>query len=136
MLELATGTVTLFFTGIEVPTHLFQQGDDRYALLLAECQRLRRRAFRAYQGQEVDMQGDSFCLAFARASDAVSAAVNAQWSLASHPWPEGVVVRVRMGLHTGQPASAAEGYEGLDVQLAARVMSAAHSGQDARAGPF
>src|SRR5262249_32923713 len=67
--------------------------------------------------------------AFARATDAVAAAVAAQHTLASHPWPEGVTIRVRMGLHTGEPDRSTEGYVGLDVHHAARIMSAGHGGQ-------
>src|SRR5207253_896564 len=80
-------------------------------------------------GNVVDTQGDAFFVAFARASDAVSAAVAAQRALASHVWAEGVVVRVRMGLHTGEPTLSSEGYTGLDVHDAARIMSAGHGGQ-------
>src|SRR5207248_41915 len=82
-----------------------------------------------WNGHEVDTQGDTFFVVFARASDAVAAAVYAQHTLASHPWPEDVTVRVRMGLHTGEPHLASEGYVGLDVHRAARIMSAGHGGQ-------
>src|SRR5262249_6259629 len=76
-----------------------------------------------------DTQGDSFFVAFARATDAVAAAVAGQRALASHAWPDGVTVRMRMGLHTGEPLRTAEGYVGLDVHHAARIMSAGHGGQ-------
>src|SRR6266568_3206516 len=56
-------------------------------------------------------------------------AVAAQRALASHVWPDGVVVRVRMGIHTGEPTLSSEGYTGLDVHHAARIMSAGHGGQ-------
>ena len=82
-----------------------------------------------FHGHEVDTQGDAFFVAFARATDAVAAAVDAQRALAGHPWPEGVTVRVRMGLHTGEPQLSSEGYVGLDVHRAARIMSAGHGGQ-------
>jgi predicted ATPase/class 3 adenylate cyclase/DNA-binding CsgD family transcriptional regulator len=124
-----TGTVTLLFTDIEGSTHLFQQLGDRYASVLAECRHLLRATFQEWNGHEVDTQGDSFFVAFARATDAVLAAVEAQRALAAHPWPEGVAVRVRTGLHTGEPARTSEGYVGLDVHRAARIMSAAHGGQ-------
>jgi class 3 adenylate cyclase len=71
----------------------------------------------------------SFVLTFARATDAVLAAVAVQRALASHSWPDGVTVRVRMGLHTGEPERFSEGYVGLDVHRAARIMSAGHGGQ-------
>src|SRR5215471_1502728 len=67
--------------------------------------------------------------AFARASDAALAAVTAQRAPACQPWPEGTTVRVRMGLHTGEAQRSSEGYVGLDVHHAARIMSAGHGGQ-------
>jgi predicted ATPase/class 3 adenylate cyclase len=123
------GTVTLLFTDIAGSTHLLQQLGDRYASVLAECRRLLRATFQEWNGHEVDTQGDSFFVAFARATDAVLAVVEAQRALAAHSWPESVVVHVRMGLHTGEPALTPEGYVGLDVHRAARIMSAAHGGQ-------
>jgi predicted ATPase/class 3 adenylate cyclase len=127
--NLPTGTVTILFTDIEGSTPLLQQVGDRYTDVLAQCRQLLRSAFQAWNGYEVDTQGDSFFVAFARATDAVLAAVDAQRALAAHPWPESVAVRVRMGLHTGEPARTSEGYVGLDVHRAARIMSAAHGGQ-------
>src|SRR5438067_1079456 len=129
MRQLPTGTVTLLFTDIEGSTQLLQQLGDRYASVLTECRRLLRAAFQQWNGYEVDTQGDAFFVAFARATDAVSAAVAGQRALANHPWPEGSVVGVRMGLHTGEPQRSAEGYVGLDVHRAARIMSAGHGGQ-------
>src|SRR5215831_4309235 len=129
MRALPSGTVTLLFTDIEGSTRLLQQVGERYASLLDACRSLLRAAFLEFDGHEVDTQGDAFFVAFARASDAVAAAVAAQRALAKHPWPEGVSVRVRMGLHTGEPQRSAEGYVGVDVHHAARIMSAGHGGQ-------
>ena len=129
MRDLPAGTVTLLFTDIEGSTHLLQQLGERYAMLLAECRTLLRTAFRTFDGYEVDTQGDAFFAVFARASDALLAAVTAQRELARHSWPDAVTVGVRMGLHTGEPSRVDEGYVGLDVHLAARIMSAAHGGQ-------
>jgi predicted ATPase/class 3 adenylate cyclase len=127
--KLPTGTVTLLFTDIEGSTRLLKQVGAGYAGVLEACRHLLRTAFQQYQGHEVDTQGDSFFVAFDRATDAVAAAVAAQRALANHPWPEGTTVRVRMGLHTGEPQRTAEGYVGLDVHHAARVMSVGHGGQ-------
>jgi predicted ATPase/class 3 adenylate cyclase len=127
--DLPKGTVTLLFTDIEGSTHLLEQVGNRYTTVLTECRRLLRAAFRAHRGHEVDTQGDAFFVAFARASDAILAAVSAQRALAFHGWPEGVTVRVRMSLHTGEPSLVPEGYVGLDVHHAARIMSAGHGGQ-------
>jgi predicted ATPase/class 3 adenylate cyclase len=129
MLDLPAGTITLLFTDIEGSTHLLQQLGDRYAQLLTECRTLLRTAFHQYDGHEVDAQGDAMFAVFARASDALLAAVAAQRELALHSWPDAVALRVRMGLHTGEPSRVADGYVGLDVHYAARIMSAAHGGQ-------
>lgn len=129
MPDLPTGTVTLLFTDIEGSTQLLRRLGNRYADLLETCRKLLRVSFQHWRGEEVDTQGDSFFVAFARAGDAISAAVDAQHAIASHCWPEGALLRVRMGLHTGEPQLASEGYVGLDVHHAARVMSAGHGGQ-------
>src|SRR5438067_518108 len=94
MHHLPKGTVTLLFTDIEGSTRLLQQVGERYTDLLEEYRQLLRAAFGRWNGNVVDTQGDAFFVAFARASDAVGAAVAAQRVLASHVWPEGVVVRV------------------------------------------
>jgi len=129
MPDLPAGTITLLFTDIEGSTHLLQQLGERYAQLLTGCRTLLRAAFHQHDGHEVDTQGDAMFAVFARASDAILAAVAAQRELALHSWPDAVAVRVRMGLHTGEPLRVAEGYIGLDVHYAARIMSAAHGGQ-------
>src|SRR5919202_60940 len=129
MPELPSGTVTLLYTDIAGSTQLLRRLGDAYAGVLAAHQRLLREAFAAHGGREVDTQGDAFFVAFPRAADAVLAVVDAQRALAAPPWPEGAAVRVRMGLHTGEPASTGERYVGLAVHRAARVGSAAHGGQ-------
>jgi predicted ATPase/class 3 adenylate cyclase/DNA-binding CsgD family transcriptional regulator len=129
MQNLPTSTVTLLFTDMAGSTHLLHQLGERYASVLAECRQVLRTAFGQWNGNVVDTQGDAFFVVFTRATDAVSAAVAAQRTLASHAWPEGVAVRMRVGLHTGEPQRTAEGYIGLDVHRAARIMSAGHGGQ-------
>ena len=94
MHQLPTGTVTLLFTDIEGSTRLLQQVGERYTDLLQECRHLLRAAFGRWNGHEVDTQGDAFFVAFARATDALAAAVDAQRALARHAWPDGVSVRV------------------------------------------
>jgi class 3 adenylate cyclase len=129
MSDLPTGTVTLFFSDIEGSTRLLQQLGERYADMLTECRHLLRQLFVQYNGHEVDTQGDAFFVAFARATDAVGAAAAIQRVLAERIWPEGISVRVRIGLHTGEPKLTADGYIGMDVHHAARIMSAGHGGQ-------
>ena len=124
-----TGTVTLLFTDIEGSTLLLRKLGDRYGDVLTTHRVLLRSAFEAAQGHEIDTQGDSFFIAFARVRDALEAAVAAQRALAREEWPRDGGVRVRMGIHTGEPAVGDEGYLGLDVHRAARICSAAHGGQ-------
>ncbi|HEU0000743.1 MAG TPA: adenylate/guanylate cyclase domain-containing protein [Ktedonobacteraceae bacterium] len=129
MSVLPTGTLTLLFTDIAGSTHLLRQLGERYAGVLAECRQVLRTVFGQWNGNVVDTQGDAFFVVFARATDAISAAVAAQRALASHTFPEDVAVQVRMGLHTGEPQRTADGYVGMDVHRAARIMSAGHGGQ-------
>jgi predicted ATPase/class 3 adenylate cyclase len=129
MADPPSGTVTLFFSDIEGSTRLLKQSGDAWAQLLADHRRILRDAFRSHRGFEVDGEGDAFFVAFASANDAVAAAAEAQRALASHPWPDGKVVRVRMGLHTGEPRPIDGRYVGLAVHQAARVMAAGHGGQ-------
>jgi class 3 adenylate cyclase len=129
MAELPGGTVTFLFTDIEGSTQLLKDLGDAYGQVVADHRRILREAFAAGGGSEVDTQGDAFFYSFPRARNAVAAAVEGQRALAGHAWPEGRQVRVRMGLHTGEPAVADEGYVGLDVVRAARICSAGHGGQ-------
>ena len=128
-MALPGGTVTFLFTDIEGSTRLLQELGDDYGQVVADHRRLLREIFQAAGGNEVDTQGDAFFYSFPRARDAVRAAVDGQRALAAHEWPRGVDVRVRMGLHTGEPTVGEEGYVGLDVVRAARICSAGHGGQ-------
>jgi predicted ATPase/class 3 adenylate cyclase len=128
-MTLPRGTVTFLFADIEESTRLLQHLGDRYADALVAYRRLFRSAAQTYAGREVDTQGDAFFVAFASAKGAVSAAIAAQRSILAHPWPEGVSMRVRMGLHTGEALSAEVGYIGIDVHRAARISAAGHGGQ-------
>jgi predicted ATPase/class 3 adenylate cyclase len=123
MAELPTGTITFLFTDIEGSTKLLHELGGGYADVLAEHRRILRDAFAAHDGVEVDTQGDAFFVAFARATDAAAAAADAQRGLA-----EGRV-RVRMGIHTGEPIRTDEGYAGMDVHRAARIAAVGHGGQ-------
>ena len=127
--ELPEGTVTFLFTDIEGSTKLLKQLGDEYATLLSDQREILRDTFSRWNGREVDTQGDAFFYSFPRATQAVSAAVDAQGALTSHAWPEGVEVRVRMGLHTGEPLTWDEGYVGMDVHRAARIAHVGHGGQ-------
>ena len=127
--ELPGGTITFLFTDIEGSTRLLKRLGDDYALVLAEHHRLFRAIFDEHGGREVDTQGDAFFAVFRRAKDAVAAAIAGQRRVAAISWPQQVDVRVRMGMHTGEPSLAADRYIGLGVHRAARICSAAHGGQ-------
>lgn len=127
---LPSGTVTFLFTDIEGSTDLLQRlGDQRYTEVLRTHQRLVRTIFGAHGGTEVDTQGDAFFAAFQSARQAVAAAVAIQRAIATHPWPEAATVRVRTGLHTGEPIATEAAYVGLDVHRAARICAAGWGGQ-------
>ncbi len=127
MATLPQGTVTFLFTDIEGSTRLVQAFGDRYAELLETHQQLLRASFAG--GVEISTEGDSFFVAFGSATAAVEAAVAAQRAVAGHQWPAGASVRVRMGLHTGQPSLGGDNYVGFDVHRAARIAAAGRGGQ-------
>jgi class 3 adenylate cyclase len=128
MPSLPSGTVTFVFTDIEDSTALLRKLGDGYAETLTEHRRIVRDVFGA-NGVEIDTQGDAFFFAFPRAREAVAAAAEVQRAHAVHDWPYDAAVRVRMGLHTGEPHVAEDGYLGLDVVRAARICTAAQGGQ-------
>jgi DNA-binding NarL/FixJ family response regulator len=102
---------------------------DGYALVLADHRRLMREAVEGCGGHVVDHRGDEFFIVFDDAGNAADALVRAQRAFAEHPWPEGVELRVRMGLHTGEPTVRDGAYYGLDVHRAARIAQAGSGGQ-------
>ena len=124
MTELPTGTVTFLFADVEGSTELLTRvGKEAYGELLAEHRRLVEAAVADAEGGIVDTQGDAFFAAFPRASAAVACAARLQRELAE------TAIRIRVGIHTGQPALTPNGYVGLDVPRAARICAAAHGGQ-------
>jgi len=127
--ELPVGTVTFLFTDIERSTQLLKRLRDRYGEALADHQQILRDSFAKHDGHEIDTQGDSFFVAFRRAKDAVAAAIACQRRLAEHTWPDESQLRVRMGIHTGEPALGGQRYVGLGVHRAARICAAGHGGQ-------
>jgi ABC-type transport system substrate-binding protein/class 3 adenylate cyclase len=127
--SLPRGTVTFLFTDIEGSTELLKKLGDEYGDLLDAHREILRAVAETHDGREVDNQGDSFFFAFARAKAAVGAAADAQRALHRHEWPGGAEVRVRMGLHTGEPSMGRERYHGIGVHRAARIGSVAHGGQ-------
>jgi predicted ATPase/class 3 adenylate cyclase len=129
MRELPTGTVTMLFSDIEGSTALLGRLGERYGEALFAQRALMRAAISACRGVEVGTEGDSFFVVFESADDALRCCLSAQRALAGHDWPGGVAVRVRMGLHSGEPAVQEDDYVGMDVHRAARIAAAAHGGQ-------
>jgi predicted ATPase/class 3 adenylate cyclase len=129
--SLPRGTVTLLFADVEGSTRLlYALGGERYSDVRTRARSLVRAAAGNFRGHEVDWAGDGVFLAFAGARDAVAAAVELQRALAEEPWPAPeAAVRLRIGIHTGEPELASEGYVGADVHIAARICSAGHGGQ-------
>jgi DNA-binding NarL/FixJ family response regulator/class 3 adenylate cyclase len=127
--QTGTTTITFLFSDVEGSTALLRRLRDSYGAILGEHQRLLREAWEQAGGQELDADGDSFFVAFRRPKQAVDAAVSAQRALAGHDWPEGVELRVRIGIHTGEASVAGDQYVGLAVHRAARICDAGHGGQ-------
>ena len=127
--SLPSGTVTLLFADIEGSTRLLHALGEGYAPVRARMRELVRETATERGGSEVDWAGDGVFLAFGSARNGVLAAVELQRKLAREPWPSDSALRVRIGIHTGEPDLGEEGYVGMDVVVAARVCSAGHGGQ-------
>lgn len=129
MPELLTGIVTFLFSDIEGSTRLLQAHPDTWPATLERHGELLRAAFTAEGGAEVGTEGDSFFFGFPTAAGAIRGAIAAQRALAAEPWPDGISVNVRIGLHTGEASFAADSYAGLNVHRASRIAGAGHGGQ-------
>src|SRR6266568_1519573 len=129
MANLPHGTVTLVFTDVEGSTQLVQRLGDGYAQVLDDHRRLFSEAVEREGGVVIDARGDEFFVVFEDAGRATEALVAAQQAFAGHDWPSGVELRVRMGLHTGEPTVRDHTYFGLDVHRAARICQAGSGGQ-------
>ena len=129
MTSLPTGTVTFLFADVEGSTQLVQTTGSGYSELLADVRRLLRAEIASQGGIEMDATGDELSAVFEEAHPAVRAALGGQAQIRDYGWPDGISVRVRMGVHTGVPQLGEEGYTGLDVIRASRITAAGHGGQ-------
>lgn len=129
MSERPTGTVTFVFTDIDGSTVLLDRLGDGYGDVLFAHHALLRGVWEAHDGIEVSTEGDVFFVAFSSAGGALAATAAAQAALTSHVWPHGEPLRVRMGVHTGEPRIREGEYWGPDVHYAARLASAARGSQ-------
>ena len=127
--KLPRGRVTFLYADIEGSTDLLAALGDDYTDLLLEERRLIRRIVREHHGFEVDARADEFLAVFEAAAEAAAAALAIDRRLRTQAWPRGFEVRVRIGLHTGEPALTNEGYVGIDVHRVARIGSVEHGEQ-------
>ena len=126
---LPTGHVTFLLTDIEGSTGLLQRLGDRYAALLADVRAMIRLSVGRAGGREVDARADEFFAVFDRAPKALEAALSIERSAGGRAWPDGVEVKIRIGIHGGRPTLTDAGYVGLAVHTVARICSVAHGGQ-------
>ena len=126
---LPTGIVTFLLADIADSTGLIASLDDRYGAVLADVRRILRAAIRGSGGREVDARADELFAVFEEARAAIEAALAIQRRMRAQSWPDGLLVLVRIGLHTGEPTLTDTGYVGLAVNTAARICFAAHGGQ-------
>ena len=127
--KLPRGQVTFALTDIEGSTELLHRLGDGYGPVLNQLRRLLRTAVQQAGGREVDARGDELFAAFGGAPAALGAALAIQRGVSGHAWPDGIDLRVRVGIHTGRPTLAPTGYIGLAVHTVARVCTSAHGGQ-------
>jgi DNA-binding NarL/FixJ family response regulator/class 3 adenylate cyclase len=128
-MEPTSGTFTFLLSDIEGSTQLARRLGDGWGEVLADHHRLLRTAFEQAGGEGIGTQGDAFFVAFRRPKDAVLSALAAQRSLATHPWPDGVALRVRIGIHTGEGSISDGEYHGLAIHRTARICSACEGGK-------
>ena len=129
MAGLPSGTVTFLFTDIEGSTSRWERQPEAMGVALARHDALVRVAIHGHGGHVVKTMGDAFHAVFARAPDAVAAALDAQRRLQAEPWGEIGPIRVRMAVHTGAAEERDGDYYGPPLNRAARLMSAGHGGQ-------
>jgi class 3 adenylate cyclase len=127
--RLPTGFVTHLLTDVEGSTELLTQLTDRYADLLAKLRRIIGQEIRRNGGHEVEVRADDSYAVFEQAAAALRGAIGFQRRLETARWPDGIRVRVRVGIHSGEISLSEGGYVGLSVNTAARVMAAGHGGQ-------
>src|SRR5437016_1816801 len=122
------GTVTFLFTDVEGSTRAWEAHPAETQTALKRHDEIVAREIEAYNGALIleRGEGDSVFAVFARAADAVAAAVEIQRALRGQTWPADVPMRVRMAIHTGE---AGADYRGPHVNRAARLRAIAHGEQ-------
>ena len=126
---LPSGFVTMLMTDIEGSTALVHRLGDGYRGLIDEVWGLLRRAVADSGGHEVEARADEFFAVFEAPAGAVEAAVAMQRELLVRSWDDDLVVKVRVGIHSGYPTSTDTNYIGLDVHVTSRICAVGHGGQ-------
>jgi predicted ATPase/class 3 adenylate cyclase len=127
--SLPTGTVTFLRTDVEGSMRLMRELGSAWDGVNAEHMTLLRRAVEERGGTVVRTEGDAVFAVFPEARAAVAAAIDAQRAVAEHSWANGIDMRVRIGLHSGEAHLAGDDYGGFEVNRAARIAAAGHGGQ-------
>jgi predicted ATPase/class 3 adenylate cyclase len=122
-------TLAFLFTDIEGSTNLLRDLGARYRALLVDHRGLLTAAFERFGGRLLGSEGDSLFAVFPTPSDALLAAAEGQLLLESATWPDGIAVKVRMGIHIGEVIVEEGEYVGLPIHQAARISNAAHGNQ-------
>jgi class 3 adenylate cyclase len=128
-LVLPSGVVTMMMTDIEDSTGLLHQLGDGYRELIDDVRGILVEAAVRAGGTVVETRADEFFAVFERAAPALDAAVAIQRDLRTRVWPRAATVRVRIGIHTGEPSVNDGNYIGMDVHATARICAVAHGGQ-------
>jgi class 3 adenylate cyclase len=126
---LPSGFVTMLLTDIEASTALLERLGDGYGDLLTDVRSLLQDTATGRRGSVVETRADEFFAAFASPAAALETAIAVQRLIRERSWPDGLEVRVRIGIHSGYPTLKESNYIGMAVHTAARVSAAAHGGQ-------
>ena len=117
------------FTDLEGSTRLWERFPVEMGVALARHDEIVRVSIAAHGGYVFSTGGDGFAAAFARAGEAIEAAIRAQRELSKERWADGVELAVRMGVHTGEAQERDGDYLGSTLNRVGRLHAAAHGGQ-------
>jgi class 3 adenylate cyclase len=129
--DLPMGTVTFLLTDVEGSTRLWEANAETMGHALATHDQIVADAVKGHRGTLLKQkgEGDSTFGVFAKASDAAAAAVACQRAMATAAWPDGIELRVRIAIHTGEAKLRDRDYFGPTVNRTARLRATAHGGQ-------
>jgi class 3 adenylate cyclase/WD40 repeat protein/tRNA A-37 threonylcarbamoyl transferase component Bud32 len=128
---LPTGVVTFCLSDIEGSTAMWDAEPAAMADALVRHDELIAACVEAHGGRLLQSmgEGDSTVSVFHSAPQALDAALTATHALSDEPWPSGLRIAVRFGLHTGEAERRGADYFGPTINLAARLRGQADGGQ-------